>query len=286
MASLVVTRNEFDHQVNQSGLAPGLFKYRFLVEGDSWMDRSSLFSTSLIQCLAIEFDKQKLGDALFINVSRFGDTIKNMGRCASGEFGLWIATQFAWKFDAILLSGGGNDFIDAAREPAPDHGILVDFSQSAAPNSSDQCIRKDAVAALITGEVDPGFGRLYDVVQGSQYANIPIFLNNYDVPTPRFAPAAVGGKAWLSEAYSKNAIPPALWQDVTDQIFIDMQMTIASWAWGRPNVHIVPTDGTLTKAAPGTTGDSNDWLNEIHPNQQGWRKLAKVWTPAIKAVCP
>ncbi len=284
MASLVVSSSEFDALTNQQGLFPQEFTYRFLVEGDSWMDRSSLFAPALLPCLAREFDRQGQGDALFINVSHFGDTIDNIGRCASREFGLWLATQFAWKFDAILLSGGGNDFIDLARDPEPGTGLLVDFRNAAPPASSDQCIRKNAVAALITNQVDPGFGKLYDVVQGGQYVNIPIFVNNYDVPTARFAPAVPGGAAWLADAYSKNAIPQALWPSVTDQIFIDLQMTIASWAWSRDSVHIVPTDGTLIPAVPGTTGDSNDWLNEIHPNSQGWQKLAKVWYPAIKAV--
>jgi hypothetical protein len=46
----------------------------------------------------------------------------------------------------------------------------------------------------------------------------------------------------------------------------------------------VPTDGTLTPAAPGSTGDNGDWINEIHPNAAGWNKLAAVWQTAIQAV--
>jgi hypothetical protein len=34
----------------------------------------------------------------------------------------------------------------------------------------------------------------------------------------------------------------------------------------------------------GATGDSNDWLNEIHPNRKGYEKLAVVWRAAIEAV--
>ena len=45
----------------------------------------------------------------------------------------------------------------------------------------------------------------------------------------------------------------------------------------------VPTDGVLTPSTAGTTGSDADWLNEIHPNASGWRKLAKVWHAKLKA---
>ena len=55
MSSIVMYGNEYFGQID-NGLTPAHFKYRFLVEGDSWMDRSSMFHTSLLQCLAPEFE--------------------------------------------------------------------------------------------------------------------------------------------------------------------------------------------------------------------------------------
>jgi hypothetical protein len=72
--------------------------------------------------------------------------------------------------------------------------------------------------------------------------------------------------------------------DLTDSFFNEVQTTIAGWANGRPNVFTVPTDGTLTPAAPGSTGSNGDWLNEIHPNASGWHKLAAVWHAKLKDV--
>jgi hypothetical protein len=37
---------------------------------------------------------------------------------------------------------------------------------------------------------------------------------------------------------------------------------------------VVTTQGTLTRAEMGVTLESNDWMNEIHPNYGGYRKLA------------
>jgi hypothetical protein len=115
MASLVIYGNEFEGHM-ENGLSPEFFKYRFLAEGDSWMDRSAMFHTSLLQSLAPAMDA--VGDeVLIINVAMFGDTMRRVGDCARGDFRLWVNTQFNWKFDAILLSAGGNDFIDAAATP-------------------------------------------------------------------------------------------------------------------------------------------------------------------------
>jgi hypothetical protein len=264
MSSIVMYGNEYFGKI-KDGLIPAHFKYRFLVEGDSWMDRSSMFHTSLLQCLAPEFD------------STFEDQ-------ATEDFSSWLNDDLPWKFDAILLSAGGNDFIDAARDPAAGLGILKNLALQTLPPSGHDCIDRNAVAKLVTF-LDFHFGRLYDVVQNSRFhANTPIFVNNYDTPTARFAPANTGGKAWLAESYKKNSIPTHLWPDLTDSFFNDVQTTIAGWAVGRTNVFTVPTDGTLVPAAEGTTGSNGDWLNEIHPNAAGWRKLAAVWHAKLKDV--
>ncbi len=287
MSSLVIYGNEFNGHV-QNGLNPANFKYRFLAEGDSWMDRSAMFHTSLSQALAANFDAQG-DDVLFIIIAMFGDTLRRMGEQASGDFRMWLRTDFpAWKFDAILLSAGGNDFIDAARNPDPGMGLLKNMAALAgtalAPATGHDCVRADAVAALVTGYLDPNFTALYNVVQNSRHADVPIFLNNYDTPVARNAPAFPGGRAWLYEAYCKNNIPPALWPDLTDSIFNEVQTTIAGWAMGHHNVFSVPTDGTLVPAKASDSGSSGDWLNEIHPNRSGWAKLAVVWREAIQKV--
>jgi hypothetical protein len=282
MASLVIYGNEFEGHM-ENGLSPEFFKYRFLAEGDSWMDRSAMFHTSLLQSLAPAMDA--VGDeVLIINVAMFGDTMRRMGDCARGDFRLWVNTQFAWKFDAILLSAGGNDFIDAARDPGPGQGILRDLAHDLLPASGRDCLKPDAVAKLVNQYMNPCFAQLYDVIQASRHANAPIFLNNYDTPTARNAPAFKGGRAWLYDAYTKNSIPPALWPELTGAVFDAVQATIAGWTSGRGNLISVPTRGTLTPATTHATGSNADWLNEIHPNAAGWDKLAGVWRAAIKSV--
>lgn len=278
--SIAIYGQDFQRFIEQ-GFGPGEYRYRILAEGDSWMDRSSAFTASLPDYLARDMEAHQ-ESTLIINLAMFGDTMRRIGEAVAGEFTSWIRFM---AFDAILLSAAGNDFIDAARDPDPGKGILNDMHGQPLPARGYDCVRKEAVSKLVTTYLDPNFSALYDTVRGSHLnADTPIFLNNYDTPTARNAPAPPGKKAWLYEAYRKNGIDPSLWPDLTDGLFNDIQTTIAGWCMGRQGIHSVPTDGTLTPGSADDTGDSGDWINEIHPNRAGWKKLSRVWCDAIRKV--
>lgn len=284
MACKIVTSAEFADQTNAGTLMPTDFKYRILVEGDSWMDRSSLLTPSLLPGLAKLFDKAKK-EVLFINISRFGDTLQNMGGGKNRELELWIKTQFAWKFDAMLFSAGGNDYIDAAADKAPGDGLIRDV-RGTVPTTAQDCVNLEKMNRLRDHVLRESFSRMHAWVQASQHAGMPIFLNAYDTPTARPAPALVGDDAWLHRAYVKNGVPGdvqghSLYGPVTRLIFDHLRTGLSDFENGRANVHLVPTSGVLTPAKPGTTGSDGDWLNEIHPNSSGWKKLAKVWFESI-----
>lgn len=278
--SKAIYGRDFSREIDQ-GLAPEQFRYRILAEGDSWMDRSSALTGSLPQHLALEMDGHD-ESALIVNLSMFGDTMRHIGETVRGEMAGWLDFM---AFDAILLSAGGNDFIDAARDPGPGQGILRDMRGQPMPAHGYDCAQRDAISTLVTGYLDPNFAVLHDAVRASRRnADTPIFLNNYDTPVARNAPAPPGRRAWLFEAYNANGIDPSLWTDVTEGMFNDIQTTIAGWQQGRSGVFGVPTDGTLSPADPAATGDSGDWINEIHPNRSGWKKLAKVWYQTLRTV--
>jgi hypothetical protein len=156
MPSKVMTGSEFSHELDL-GLDLASYKYRFLVEGDSWMDRSSVLLGSLPMSLAGRFDAAG-ESALFINISTAGDTLRHIEHTMNGEFADWVERAFNWPFDAILFSAAGNDFIDAARDPAPGQGILRDMA-GAGPNPQPvDCLDVDAIQHLVNQVLDPGFG--------------------------------------------------------------------------------------------------------------------------------
>jgi hypothetical protein len=286
MASSVLYSDEYDREIAQGTLVPEAFDYKILCEGDSWMDRSSIFQLSLPWALAKTFQGKKGNDALFINLARFGDTMRSIADCGDELFDQWLNTDGLFKFDALLLSASGNDFIDAALEPGSGNGILYGVHGAPPDLEADDCYNLDAVIDLVTNLIDPKFDAIYQRVRTSRNPDLPILLNCYNMPVARPAPAFPAGHAWLSRAYQKNGIPQRLWVEVTERIFIDVESTVTGWASdGRVGLHVVPTTAVpLAPAAPGSAGSSGDWLNEIHPNKSGWGKLAQAWQKELDAI--
>jgi lysophospholipase L1-like esterase len=259
--------------------AQGPFRWRLLAEGDSWMDKSGPATGSLPEYLAREFT-QRGEDVLIVNIATAGHTLRRITGTLQGDFAWWLRQQ---RFDAILLSAGGNDLIDAARDPDPGQGLLRDLHGRALPADAADAIRPGALAAL-QDYLDLNFSVLVDAVRAdARNAATPVLVHGYDVPTARDAPALSGGHAWLHAAYRKNGIDPSLWPALTAQLFGALGDTVEGWVELHPGVISVPTVGLLTPAAAGSTGSSGDWLNEIHPNGKGWRKLARVWADALEA---
>jgi hypothetical protein len=276
MPSVVVYGNEYPGS-SRTGAWPVAFDKTILVEGDSWMDRSDIFEGSLLDQLAREADRRKK-NYLFINLSLFGHTMRRIGEQADEEFAAWAGAQ---TYDACLLSGGGNDLIDAVADSLPGHGLLRDFTGQPAPLSVADCWRQDQFVLLRDVYMTPNFRRIHDLIRSGPNVNTPILLNQYDTPTARAATVWPRRTAWLSHGYAKNAIPPSLWQEVTRLGFTQLAQTITSWAAmthaANAPVKVVPTVGVLTPAALRSPGSDQDWLNEIHPNKKGWKKLARVW---------
>ncbi|WP_428508918.1 hypothetical protein [Roseateles sp.] len=277
MHSIVIKPVDFNRVFVDQGLAVSDFKYIILAEGDSWMERSAVLQGSLPDFYNFLSDS-KDESTLIINLATFGDELRRIGTLQRKEFKYWLR-QF--EYDAIFFSAAGNDYIDAARDPDPGQGILKQFNHAGAPSAANDCIDWLAVNELRQTYLGPCFKAVYDMVQASpRNKGKPILVNSYDVPVARNAPAV--RKAWLYEAYVKNNIPEALWPAVTAAIFASIGDELSSWAVGRPSVALVPTRNVLSPADPTSQGESGDWINEIHPNRQGWEKLAPIWRATFR----
>jgi hypothetical protein len=246
------------------------------------MDRSGPASGSLPEALATEMDRRNIS-ALTINLSTAGHTMRKISDMMGGEFKRWLT----WgDYDGILLSAGGNDFIDAALKPSPGAGILRDMAGKPIPVDGYQCVNREVEDRLIE-DINRNFERIYQMIRNDGRNATPIFLNCYDTPTARDAPALRGFSGpWLYEAYRKNHIDPALWPTLTAGLFHDIHDMIVGWCKNRANIYAVPTSGVLKPADAAVSGKGGDWLNEIHPNKRGWRKQAKVWADELLTRIP
>jgi len=257
----------------------GPFDETYLAEGDSWMDASGALVLSLPYYLAKEFDKRGKS-VLIINISTSGQTLQKIEDMMNEDF-VWWLKQYRYK--GILFSAGGNDFIDAAKEPPAGQGLLRDMAGQAQPADGYACVRQDALTTLVQGYLNPNFGAIYQALRAStKNRDTPMYLNSYETPVARDAPAIknlVG--PWLHAAYRTNSIASPLWPSLTSGLFSDIRSTIQGWTAGRTGLQVIGPTGLLTPANPASQGSSGDWLNEIHPNAAGWAKLAKVWADAL-----
>jgi lysophospholipase L1-like esterase len=132
-------------------------------------------------------------------------------------------------------------------------------------------------------DVQDGFRTIVGLRDGAPSVNhgVPIVVHGYDSPTPRNAPARfltvpVLGP-WLHRAFNEQQIDDAMRIPITDflsNVLAEAIRVLATPPTALPAFHFVDTLGTLQRAAAGATGTSGDWLNEIHPSPEGYRKIA------------
>ncbi|MEP6609689.1 MAG: hypothetical protein ABJA83_13555 [Burkholderiaceae bacterium] len=260
----------------------------FLAEGDSWFSYGSTKFRNVFTSMSMPYP------ACLLNISEPGDTLRRMHETTRNrEFYFYLQNKGGRRWNAIFLSGGGNDLMDALWNKEMQRSeILVRPND---PGSIDQSnlrsvINDDALAALLN-YLKVNVAQI--VVQGrdgsgSNSKDVPLFMHTYGLPQPRNAPVRhVGGGPWLFPACVWLGIDPALWLDLSRMLLDELADCIRSI--DLPNFHVIDTlklTTTLIPAAPGTTGDSNDWDNEIHPNRSGYKKLGVTWTEELTRLLP
>lgn len=278
--------------LNDPTLAPNLGGYgmRFLAEGDSWFTVGALNPLKNANLL---FEMRFEQTAVAINCATPGDTLRRMADTRRDpEFVDLLAGKRKRAWDGLLMSCGGNDLIDAlgVRGPGiPLHLRLLRESaewgpaaEGAARYLSDAgwqtfCIYLKANLDAIVALRDRGPSK-----------GAPIFLHGYAVPMPRPAPAELGLGPWLLPSVQAYGIPSEDYEAVAELLIGRLAMLLgecAAEATRFPNLHFFDTTLIpIEPAAPGSSGESGDWINEIHLNRSGCRKLAVPWAKAIEAV--
>lgn len=254
---------------------PAFHDYLILAEGDSWFTIGGVPTSNLM--FSLRFRKA----TLIVHCAMPGDTIKHMSEMSKNRaYKEAFAPQTGMAWDMVLLSGGGNDLIDEVDEilvPAANRGSR---SIEAPADYCDQA-RLDQLIA----NVQDGYRRLVAIrdTEGGPARGKPALTHTYDYVTPRNSPARfifvpVLGP-WLYKALVQAEVPEEAWLEVSDYLVDRLADGILSLTRGEdrlPNFHVVDTRGTLKRAKLGTTGESGDWMNEIHPNFDGYAKIAKA----------
>lgn len=254
------------------------FSKRILCEGDSWFSIGAIPSSNLL------FPLKFRQSTLLINLARPGDTIVRMSSIAQNPdlHQLIVQPNFSTRWDALFLSGGGNDLIDMADQ------IICTPSTGAGRHMFDyiDTIELERLKLII----QQGYLAIDKLRQGSdKNRDMPIVVHLYDYPTPRNAKASFLGVPfmgpWLYAAFKTNDVPQEFWISITDYLFEAMGRAIMAVSGQIENFHVISaTRGVLTRARLGTTGEDGDWLNEIHPTAKGYEKLAAVVSPYLDSI--
>jgi hypothetical protein len=264
------------------------FEKIYLAQGDSWFSIGHFppwATTNLLQQMVLS------RSALAVNCARPGVELAHMTDTSLAQVFLNLLNgNISQRWDALLMSGGGNDLIDAATAaPTADPKLrllLRSDEWPAAPVSASGYLSQ-AGWATFTGHMDLVLQGLLDQRDKGKNANVPLVLHCYDYVTPRNAPAGPKLGPWLYKAVNTiYHVPPADWQAVADVLIsrlADMWLALAE-KYASRNVNVFDTRGTITRAAAGTTGISGDWENEIHPTPHGYGLLARKWRPTLDAL--
>ncbi|RDH87647.1 MAG: hypothetical protein DIZ78_03540 [endosymbiont of Escarpia spicata] len=256
---------------------PAYHDWKILAEGDSWFTIGGIPTSNLL--FSMRFSKS----TLIVNCAQPGDTVKNLSQIA-GNAGLRraLSVKNGEKWDLILLSGGGNDLSDEAGEILINPGTRPAIKM----NSPEAYCDQDCLNLLLI-DIQDGYRRIVQLRDrpGAPSAGVPIVCHTYDYPTPNNSPARFFGIGllgpWLFRAFNNDQIPQEDWIALTDYLFEKLAEALLELSQPNgtkklPNFHVVDTRNTLQRAELGITGESNDWLNEIHANGEGYAKIGNL----------
>ncbi len=268
----------------------GKYGRTLLAQGDSWFSIGALppqQTTSILTGLCSVGLNTR---TLIINAARPGKELKlMMNTSTDSEFveALMGSQERTWS--GILFSGGGNDLIAAVRAD-PDAAAKERLLQRRATPSGNPA---DYVSEAGWGQLADHLnhhlaGLLDNRARSKQNRDTPLLLHNYADVQPRNVGTFKLGP-WFYPALVQYGVPVSLYLPLAQLLMGRMAALLQGFAQAHAGAGVVLVDSLgragLQLAAPhpqlGTDVASGDFLNEIHPTQGGYLKLAKVWQPEL-----
>lgn len=279
------------------------FGRRLLAEGDSWFTLGSL---NVPQNSNLLFELELRTSTVIVSCAYPGDTLRRMvDGINDRDFDRMLRKPgFASFWEAIVVSAGGNDLIDAAQlpvrdrtgQPTPlDERILLTPDEAAAVNPQ---------APGAEGHVsEAGWTRLERFLLANFRALVsrrdegpsvgrPLLLHTYSVPTVWPVGTVGSSRGWLFAAFEAAGIPAPQRQGVADELFGRLRRLLLSLDADSGHANALPavrvfdssTAVDLLKPDPSSSGPSIDWVNEIHPSRAGYAKLGAAMGPWMERV--
>jgi lysophospholipase L1-like esterase len=237
---------------------------RLVSEGDSWFDYPP--HPNIIDWLD--------GEGLW-GIKRFeksGDTLENMA--SDANLSRIAATAQKEKPDAILFSAGGNDLFTDIPEKPKLRWIWRALNPYDAQKTAAEHVNALAWDEKKT-ELRRGFVRVIAAL--GEYA--PIVMHGYDYLTASgekvkydgFRPA---GPWILPSMQDRGIYDAALQQTILRVLIDDVNQILAALENTYP-------DSVIYLNLRGTLRPGIDWMNEIHPTEDGFHKIEERFRDAL-----
>jgi hypothetical protein len=188
----------------------------------------------------------------------------------------------AWKgsIEAVLISGGGNDFAGL------DDMFRIIRTKCDGFTSVEQCFN-DEEPGKVFDEVADGYRRLIEMI----FAAAPqakVFLHNYDraIPTGK---GFVGNGNWLKEPMTRAHVDLKLQRGIVNRLLFELTRQLKGLAAESDRIYLVDSARLRDVEAPDAikgrgTLTKTEWGDELHPKPRGFSKLVRsCWAPAFEA---
>lgn len=266
-----------------------LFERRYLAQGDSWFSIGSIPPGLTSNVL----DEMHLSlSAVAVNCAFPGAKLVHMAETTSApQFLRLLKGRLALRWDAILLSGGGNDLIDAAGvgpEQPPNLRLLA-TPQERGPNPQqpDDYLSPSGWSTFST-HLRAVFDGLVAARDRDKNRRVPLVFHTYAPLMPRPSQAGLGFGPWLLPSLVRFQVPEAdllgVATALVDRLATLLQSFVDDHSANDPQCALFLVDSRkagVAVAAPNTTGVSGDWQNEIHLTRGGYRKVADKWRQTL-----
>lgn len=265
------------------------FEKRCIAQGDSWFSIGALPPTRTTRVVA-ELRLEK--STVVVNCAKPGAVLRRMTDTSREvQFLRLLRGKFALKWDAMLLSGGGNDLIDAiGSSPAgpPNQRLLRTPAERGAGPLTGADYVSEPGWEVFANHISAVFNQLVDERDAGINKGIPLVWHNYARVMPRPSGAGLGFGPWLLPALQLYQVPQADLLLVSDELIGRLATLLRDIVAARmardpaANLHIADSQSAgLDLSAPGSEDSSGDWINEIHPTRGGYQKVAGAYAAVL-----
>jgi lysophospholipase L1-like esterase len=270
-------------------------RWKYLAEGDSWFS---------IGTLRLQKNSNLLHEMSFarsdvaVCCATPGDTLKRMvDQTRDPGFVSLLTGRRALRWDALLVSAGGNDLIDALgvnpndpegrRRPLAQRLLRLPDEWGAVEEGPRRYLSAEGWA-VFADYLGANFRHLLALRDSGPSHGVPVFVHTYAPAVPRPSGAGLGQGPWLFPAVQAYGIPAEDRAALARTLLGDLAQLLKSFAADPeryPGLDCFDSSALPVQPAAETNGgESGDWINEIHLTRRGYRKLARPWARHIERV--